>query len=131
MMPVPRALRILAVSGSLRRGSSNTELLRAAALLAPPGMRIIPFDGARALDVAAGHHGPVTALVFSPAGDRLLSAGDDGTLALTEVASGRVVGRARFPFDRVTSLWVSPDGAEVRAETVRGMRVRLGVGAPP
>lgn len=49
MMPVPRALRILAVSGSLRRGSSNTELLRAAALLAPPGMRIIPFDGLDAL----------------------------------------------------------------------------------
>lgn len=49
MTHVPRALTILAVSGSLRRGSSNMELLRAAALLAPPGMRIVPFNGLEAL----------------------------------------------------------------------------------
>ena len=49
MPRIPRALRILAVSGSLRSGSSNTELLRAAALLAPPGMRIVPFNGLGAL----------------------------------------------------------------------------------
>lgn len=49
MTHIPRALTILAVSGSLRRGSSNMELLRAAALLAPPGMRIVPFNGLEAL----------------------------------------------------------------------------------
>ena len=38
-------LRILAVSGSLRAQSSNTELLRAAAALAPATLRITVYDG--------------------------------------------------------------------------------------
>lgn len=38
------ALRILAISGSLRRVSSNTELLRAAAALAPAGVTIDLYD---------------------------------------------------------------------------------------
>ncbi len=37
--------RILAISGSLRRASLNTALLRAAACLAPVGMQIDLFDG--------------------------------------------------------------------------------------
>ena len=36
---------VLAVSGSLRRGSVNSALLRAAARLAPPRLRIVVFDG--------------------------------------------------------------------------------------
>lgn len=39
------ALRILAISGSLRRMSANTELLRAAVALAPPSMSIELYDG--------------------------------------------------------------------------------------
>jgi chromate reductase len=38
-------MRILAISGSLRAVSSNTALLRAAALLAPPGMEISLYEG--------------------------------------------------------------------------------------
>jgi chromate reductase len=38
-------VRILAISGSLRRASSNTALLRAAALLAPEGIEIAVYDG--------------------------------------------------------------------------------------
>ncbi|MGZ6143701.1 MAG: NADPH-dependent FMN reductase, partial [Myxococcales bacterium] len=38
-------MRILALSGSLRAGSSNTALLQAAARLAPPGMQIDLFTG--------------------------------------------------------------------------------------
>ncbi|HEX6047840.1 MAG TPA: NADPH-dependent FMN reductase [Gemmatimonadaceae bacterium] len=37
-------LRILAVSGSLRSGSSNTAVLRAAQLLAPPGVEVALYD---------------------------------------------------------------------------------------
>jgi chromate reductase len=37
--------RIVAISGSLRAGSSNTELLRAASLLAPRGMLVELYDG--------------------------------------------------------------------------------------
>jgi chromate reductase, NAD(P)H dehydrogenase (quinone) len=38
-------MKIIAISGSLRTGSSNTAALRAAAKLAPPGLDIVPFDG--------------------------------------------------------------------------------------
>ncbi len=91
------------------------------------GVRLYRDDGERAIAVDAWHSGPVAALTFSAAGDRLFSAGDDGTLAVTTVATGRVVGRARFPFDGVTYLWVSPEGLELRVETRRGMRARLQV----
>ncbi len=38
-------MRILAISGSLRRISTNTALLRATALLAPEGIEIILYEG--------------------------------------------------------------------------------------
>jgi NAD(P)H-dependent FMN reductase len=38
-------MRILAVSGSLRAGSSNLALLRAAAAIAPDGMDVVFYDG--------------------------------------------------------------------------------------
>ena len=38
-------IRILAISGSLRRASTNTALLRAAAMLAPEGMTITLYSG--------------------------------------------------------------------------------------
>ncbi len=41
------ALRILGISGSLRQGSHNTNLLRAAADLLPPGAQLEIFDGLR------------------------------------------------------------------------------------
>ncbi|MFO0930544.1 MAG: NAD(P)H-dependent oxidoreductase [Gemmataceae bacterium] len=39
-----RPIRVLGISGSLRRGSFNTAALRAAVELAPAGMSIEPFD---------------------------------------------------------------------------------------
>jgi chromate reductase len=38
-------MKIIAISGSLRAGSSNTAVLRAAARLAPSGVDIVLFDG--------------------------------------------------------------------------------------
>jgi chromate reductase, NAD(P)H dehydrogenase (quinone) len=38
-------MRIVAISGSLRTGSSNTAVLRAAVKLAPAGLDIVVFDG--------------------------------------------------------------------------------------
>jgi chromate reductase len=42
-------LRILGISGSLRRGSHNTSLLRAAAGLLPPGVELEVYEGLREL----------------------------------------------------------------------------------
>jgi chromate reductase, NAD(P)H dehydrogenase (quinone) len=38
-------MRLLAISGSLRAVSTNTALLKAAMLLAPPGVEIVLYDG--------------------------------------------------------------------------------------
>lgn len=38
-------MRVLGISGSLRQGSHNTELLRAAAKLLPPGARLEVYEG--------------------------------------------------------------------------------------
>ena len=42
-------MRVLGISGSLRRGSHNSELLRAAADLLPPGVELDWFDGLKAI----------------------------------------------------------------------------------
>jgi chromate reductase len=43
-------MRVLAISGSLRRDSHNTELLRAAAELLPPSVELELFDGLKAVE---------------------------------------------------------------------------------
>ena len=43
-------MRVLAISGSLRRGSHNTELLRAAEDLLPPSVELALFDGLKAVE---------------------------------------------------------------------------------
>jgi len=43
------AVRILAISGSLRANSLNTEALRACAMLAPPSVAVTIFDGIASL----------------------------------------------------------------------------------
>ena len=40
----PSTLRVCGIAGSLRSGSFNRHLLRAAQELSPPGMEIVPFD---------------------------------------------------------------------------------------
>ena len=42
-------MRVLGISGSLRRGSHNTALLRAAADLLPPGAELVEFERLGAL----------------------------------------------------------------------------------
>jgi chromate reductase len=43
------AMRVLAISGSLRAGSHNCTLLRAAAAMLPPGIEVEEFEGLRAV----------------------------------------------------------------------------------
>src|SRR6185437_8279743 len=50
------AMRILAISGSLREGSHNTALLRAAADLVPDGVSLELFDGLAAIPHYNGDH---------------------------------------------------------------------------
>ncbi|HEX7112119.1 MAG TPA: NADPH-dependent FMN reductase [Mizugakiibacter sp.] len=47
-------LNVLGIAGSLRRASYNRALLRAAIELAPPQLRITPFDGLREIPLYDG-----------------------------------------------------------------------------
>jgi len=64
----PASIRVLGIAGSLRAGSYNRALLRAAGALAPAGMEIVLFEGLREVppydaDVdAAGEPAEVAAL---------------------------------------------------------------------
>ena len=42
-------MRVLALSGSLRRGSHNTQLLRGATAAAPRGVEVVVYDGLKAV----------------------------------------------------------------------------------
>ena len=48
-MADPRSIRVLGISGSLRRASFNTAALRAAAELVPAGMEVETYDGLAAI----------------------------------------------------------------------------------
>jgi len=43
-MATPESVTVLGISGSLRAGSHNRKILRAAAELLPPGARLVTFD---------------------------------------------------------------------------------------
>ncbi|KAK4051213.1 U3 snoRNP protein [Microbotryomycetes sp. JL201] len=72
------------------------------------------------LDVLAGHEGPVSALAFSPLGDRLVSASWDRTIRIWDVY-GR--SSAVEPFQLTSdalALAFRPDGNEVAVATLDG-----------
>lgn len=77
--------------------------------------------------VVEAHAGGVRALVFSPSGDRVASAGEDGTIFWMDPRDGSIRGRARLPLDHAERLWISPDGHELVADTARGLQVRFRV----
>ena len=101
-------IRILGISGSLRRGSHNANLLRAAADSLPPGVELDVYDGIRDLppydpdwDVDPAH----------PAVERLREAiaQADGVLIATPEYNGSIPGLLKNALD-----WASrpfPDNA--------------------
>ena len=102
------ALRILGISGSLRRGSHNANLLRAAAELLPPGVELEVFDGLRELPPYDADRDVQPA---DPAVARLRQAiaSADGVLIATPEFNGSVPGVLKNALD-----WASrpfPDSA--------------------
>jgi chromate reductase len=107
-------VRLLTISGSLRAGSHNTALLRAAAELAPDGVEVVPYDGlARLPHYNEDHdtedpHGEVRRL-------REAIASADLVLISTPEYNGSVPGHlkaavdwASRPFGQGSSLWGKP-----------------------
>ena len=111
-------MKVLGISGSLRQGSYNSRLLRAAADLLPPGAELREFAALRDIppfDEDAEHFPP-------PAGDRLLQGDDraDALVIATPEYNHSIPGVLKNALD-----WVSRPMAE---NPVRGKRA-LVIGA--
>jgi chromate reductase, NAD(P)H dehydrogenase (quinone) len=107
-------MRVLAISGSLRAGSHNTALLRAAAGLAPDGVEIELFEGLEHLPPYNEDHDTEDA---HPEVDRLRNAiaSADAVLISTPEFNGTIPGQLKHAVDWASrprgpaaSLWGKP-----------------------
>ncbi len=101
-------IRILGISGSLRRGSHNSSLLRAAADLLPSGVELEIYDGLRELPP---YDADLDVEPAEPAVERLRDAIEsaDGVLIATPEYNGSIPGLLKNALD-----WASrpfPDNA--------------------
>jgi chromate reductase, NAD(P)H dehydrogenase (quinone) len=141
---VSTAVKVLAISGSLRGRSSNTEVLKAAAMLAPPSMTFTFYDGLGELP----HFNPdldgigailpptvqALRLAVESADALLISSpeyahGVPGSLknALDWLVSGHEM--PRKPIGLLTASRYSTHAPAALAETLRTMSTRLVDGA--
>ncbi len=108
-----RSLSVLAISGSLRRDSHNTTLLRAAAELLPPPVELEIFDGLKAVEPydEDDDHGT------GPAGARRLReaiSSADAVLIATPEYNSSIPGQLKNAIDwasrplRGNALWGKP-----------------------
>ncbi|HZO79018.1 MAG TPA: NADPH-dependent FMN reductase [Solirubrobacteraceae bacterium] len=91
-------VRILGLSGSLRRGSHNTALLRAAADALPPGVELEIYDGLREVPP---YDADVDTALSHPAVARLRQAiaSADGVLIATPEYNGSIPGVLKNALD--------------------------------
>jgi NAD(P)H-dependent FMN reductase len=136
--------RILAISGSLRAASTNTALLRAAALVAPEGVEVTLYEGLAGLPPFNPDLDQEGGVPCAPAKLRRQVAAADGLLiACPEYAHGVpgafknaldwLVGDLDFPGKPVALLNAAPRARHAQAalaETLRTMSARLVSEAP-
>jgi chromate reductase, NAD(P)H dehydrogenase (quinone) len=132
-----RAIRILAISGSLRAASSNTALLRAAALVAPAGIEVEVYGGLGSLplfnpDLESAEPAAVTELrARVRAADGLMIASPEYAHSVTGAIKNALdwlVGGEEFIAKPVALLNASPRATHAQAalaETITTMSGRL------
>jgi chromate reductase, NAD(P)H dehydrogenase (quinone) len=88
---------VLAISGSLRRDSHNAQLLRAAALVLPSGVRLVPWNGLREIppyDADTDHAPPRAVLRL-----RAAITGADALLVATPEYNHSIPGQLKNAID--------------------------------
>ena len=131
-------MKIAAISGSLRAGSSNTAVLRAAARLAPAGVEVVLFEGIADLpffnpdldgDDVPAPVGAMRALIGSV--DGLLISSPEyarGVAGVLKNALDWLVGSHEFPDKPVAQINTSPRATHALAAltlTLETMSARL------
>jgi chromate reductase len=130
-------MKILAISGSLRKASLNTTLLRAVARIAPPEIDVALYRGLGDLplfnpDIEAAEPEPVLSLREQIlTSDALLIASPEyahGVTGAIKNALDWMVGNESFVYKPVALLNASPRATHAQAslrETVRTMSARI------
>ncbi len=100
--------------GGLALAARNGLIVPAPAAVAPPD------GGGAALRVRArgplpGLDGPVFGLAFTPAGEELATAGDDGSVRLWDLSANRARGRLEGGVERLWAVAFAPNGKTVAA----------------
>lgn len=115
-------MKIAAISGSLRAGSTNTALVRAAAALAPEGMTLTLYEGLADLPHFSpeldGEDAPVPAAEW-----RALLAASDGALFCTPEYAFGMPGSLKNALDWIVTsgeLWRKPTIALSASPSARG-----------
>lgn len=131
-------MKIIAISGSLRAGSSNTAVLRAAARLAPAGVDVVLFDGVADLpffnpdddgDRLPASVGAMRALIGTA--DGILISSPEyarGVAGVMKNALDWLVGSLEFPGKPVALIDTSPRASHALAAptlTLETMSARL------
>ncbi|WP_298884050.1 NADPH-dependent FMN reductase [uncultured Bradyrhizobium sp.] len=135
-------MKIAAISGSLRAGSSNTAVLRAAARLAPAGVEILLFEGIAQLpffnpDLDGDHvPAPVSAMreLIGSVDGLLISSPEyaRGVAGVLKNALDWLVGSHEFPDKPVALINTSPRATHALAAltlTLETMSARLAMEA--
>ena len=79
----------------------------------------------RAIRVDAHHATRPLKLEFSPRGDRLAAAFDDGIVDVIDTTTGRTTGTVTLPWQRATYLWWSPNNARLVIDSTRHLRFEV------
>ena len=98
-------MRILTISGSLRAASSNTSVLEALALLAPPGVAVTRYEGLGALP----HFNPdieMEALPEAVARLRRQVAEADGLIVSSPEYAHGIAGSFKNGLDWLVAAWI-------------------------
>ena len=123
-MHILPALNLLAISGSLRASSTNTALLRAAAILSPEGVATTVFEGLDALPHFNPDHADTPSLDAAAFIQAAVDA-DGLIIACPEYARGIpgtfknaldwLVGSTKFPHKPVMLFNASPRASDAQA----------------
>jgi WD40 repeat protein len=119
-----------------RRVAVFDGLYSSVAALTPDGRRLVTagrkhpdahvWDVASSAEIAAlnGHTAPLTDAVFSPDGQQVITASEDGTARVWSAESGQGIAILKGHDGAVTSVAFSPDGS-LAATTSADMTARL------